>query len=70
MEKYKSEVLRLCNRPIDLENLPEDCPLAASIRMERDYQKTGTFNVRDMDIVLGDISRGVSIGLFRGHISS
>jgi len=46
MEKYKSEVLRLCNRPIDLENLPEDCPLVALIRMERDYQKTGTFNVR------------------------
>jgi len=46
---------------IDYSELPEHCPAVADERMRRDYFETGMVSSRDMEIVLGDQSKGISI---------
>ncbi len=46
---------------IDLSKLPYDCPARASERIRKSYWEKGVINAEDLDIVLGDISVGISV---------
>ena len=53
LDKYLSEHLNY-----DL--LPKDCPAAAAERMRKSYNLKRCYDIIDVAIVLGDITKGVS----------
>ena len=46
---------------IDYSKLPPNCPAIAAERMRKQYIETRTIDFRDMEIVLGDQSKGVTV---------
>lgn len=54
-EKYFSESL-------DFDSLPKDCPAVAAERMRKSYNLRRCYDPLDLKIVLGDITKGISVG--------